>query len=214
MPVDATTPGVFQCKIDSSASKQADIVFGCTLNQNKEKSVPLNFRHALSKISFVFKSKANSSLDITINSVGITQIPLIGTFTYDKSAITTPYFDVTNQAGINNTTMAFPTALNIASGTSSDTLSGLYLIPHTLDNWVYGATGVKSYPMEGTYININGKYSGLTTYAGNIAIPLTTTKWMPGMHYIYYVTFGDLTGSTGGGGYNPNAPAPVNSNKP
>ena len=34
------------------------------------------------------------------------------------------------------------------------------------------------------------------------------------MHYIYYVTFGDLTGSTGGGGYNPNAPDPVNSNKP
>lgn len=213
-PTDLSEPSKFSYTTNSNASKQVDVVFGCAINQYKEMSVPLRFRHALSKISFVFKSKANSDLHLTVNSVGINHIPLNGTFAYDKNAIAIPYFEVTNQTDINNATMAFSDALQIGPGASTDTISGLYLIPHHLDNWAYGASSVVSYPMKGSYININGKYTGLTSYTGNIAIPLTTKKWLPGMHYIYNITFGDLSGSTGGGGYNPDVADPKNPNKP
>ena len=172
--------------------------------------VEMVFHHALSKVNFIFIIKGESNLNLTINSVSIVSIPTKADFTFNISATDVPdYFTVSNQ-NIDTTvinTLAQPVSLKAAdSDVTSSSIEGLYLIPHKLNLWSYSTE--TTWPMQGSYINIDGEITGVTTYTGNIAIPIPTdcTEWQPGISYTYSITFGDISGPTGGAGYNPDLP--------
>lgn len=208
-PSDPTNPTTFTYTVAADAVDEYDVVTGYAGNLNRE-IVQMDYHHALSKISFIISTVANSGLNITVNTISVENIPMSGEFVLDTTATQVPdYFTVSNQAPVNPSTgvatVTQTTPINVTASTenvSSPLISGLYLIPHSLVNWAYDQTD--AYPMTGTYININGALSGLTDYTGDIAIPITTTQWQPGYHYIYTIVFGNTSGTTGGGGYNPN----------
>lgn len=208
-PTDTSDPTAFSYTVAANASAEYDIVAGYAGNMNRE-IVQMDYHHALSKVSFVITTVANSGLNVTVNSISVENIPMTGQFVLDTTATQVPdYFSVSNQTPVNPSTgvatltQSEPVSVTASTdNVSSALLSGLYLMPHTLVNWAYDQAN--AYPMEGTYININGALSGLTDYTGDIAIPITTTEWQPGYHYIYNIVFGNTSGTTGGGGYNPN----------
>lgn len=208
-PTDVTDPTAFSYTVSSDATNEYDIVTSFTGKQNRE-IVQMDFHHALSKISFQITTAANSNLNVSVNSISVKNIPMSADFVFNTTATKVPdYFTVSNQKPVNPSTgyaiVTEPTPVVVSASTkevSSSLISGLYLIPHTLINWAYDQTN--AYPMTGTYININGAFTGLTDYTGDIAIPITTIAWQPGYHYIYNIVFGNTSGTSGGGGYNPN----------
>lgn len=204
-PTTVSVPSAFSYTVAPDTKNQYDVVTAYAANQTKE-VVQMQFHHALSKINFVITSYKNSGLNISINSIAIKNIPMSADFVLNTTATQVPnYFTVSNQGASSGTaTMTNSPAITVKSSTdnvSSSVLSGMYLIPQTLVNWAYSET--KAYPLKGTYINLNGSLTGVTDYTGNIAIPITTQKWEPGYSYTYNIVFGNESGSTGGGGYNP-----------
>ncbi|MGL4292856.1 MAG: hypothetical protein ACRCSQ_04715 [Bacteroidales bacterium] len=206
-PTNLTDPTAFSYTVSPDASNEYDVVTSFKGNQNKE-IVDMDYHHALSKISFKITTVANSGLNVTVNSIAVKNIPMTGDFVFDKTASKVPdYFTVNvpsgNATGIATNTPTSPVSVKASTQeVSSEVISGLYLIPHTLHNWAYDQNN--AYPLTGTYININGALSGLTDYTGDIAIPITTTQWQSGYHYTYNIVFGNTSGTSGGGGYNPN----------
>ena len=204
-PTNASEPTKFAYTVAPDTKDQSDVVAAYTGNQNKN-IVQMQFHHALSKINFVITSYKNSGLNIDVNSIAIKNIPMSADFTLQTAATEVPnFFTVANQGTATGTaTMTNTPAIKVEASTdnvSSKLLSGMYLIPQTLVNWSYSDT--KAFPLNGSYINLNASLTGVTDYTGNIAIPITTVKWEPGYSYTYNIVFGNETGSTGGGGYNP-----------
>ncbi|MGL5705815.1 MAG: fimbrillin family protein [Tannerellaceae bacterium] len=204
-PTSVSDPSKFSYTVASDTKDEYDVVTAYAANQTKG-IVQMQFHHALSKINFVITSYKNSGLNISINSIAIKNIPMSADFVLNTTATEVPnYFTVSNQGPATGTaTLTNSPALTVEASTdnvSSNLVSGMYLIPQTLVNWAYSATN--AYPLKGTYINLNGSLTGVTDYTGNIAIPITTVKWEPGYSYTYNIVFGNESGSTGGGGYNP-----------
>lgn len=204
-PTTTGEPSKFSYTVAPDTKNQTDVVSAYTANQTKE-IVQMQFHHALSKINFVITSYKNSGLNVDVNSIAIKNIPMSADFALQTAATQVPnFFTVTNQGAATGTaTLTNTPAIKVQSSTenvSSNLISGMYLIPQTLANWSY--TDTKAYPLKGSYINLNASLSGVTEYTGNIAIPITTVKWEPGYSYTYNIVFGNETGSTGGGGYNP-----------
>ena len=211
-----TTPNVFTYTVYPEGQDEVDVVMAFKGNQTAPASSnPLDmvFQHALSKISFVFEVKANSGLDLQIYTAQLIDIMSVGTFTYDTTAVAMPYFTVADQATTTNPVLNIG-ILEVKSSTtdvSSAVEGNLYLIPQSLTNW--SVTQTDAIDMKGTYLELTATISGVTSYNGDIAIPITTTEWLPGYSYTYTIVFGG-DGSTGGGGYNPNKPSPSNPDQP
>lgn len=211
-PTKVANPSQFSYTVAANAKNQDDVV--CSFAGAQERVlVPMKYHHALSKVNFKIQSYKNSGLIIKIDSISVKNIPMSADFKLITTAESVPdYFTVNNQTPENPTTgsllqLQSPIVVDSASvTTASPVISGMYLIPHVLKNWEYGATGTKTYPLKGSYINISGSLTGVTDYTGNIAIPITTDAWQPGYSYTYVITFGQPGGSTGGGGYNPDKP--------
>ncbi|MGL5785690.1 MAG: fimbrillin family protein [Bacteroidales bacterium] len=203
-PSDVAEPTKFSYTVNPDAAKESDVVVSTIANQTRE-VVQMQYHHALSKVSFIITSAASSGLNVSVNSIAVTDIPMNGNFELNKTATAVPdFFTVSGQSGNNTATVTPATPVVVksaATNVSSSPVSGLFLMPHTLVNWKYSDTN--AFPMKGSYININGSLTGVTDYSGNIAIPITTTEWQPGYHYTYNIVFGNAGGTTGGGGYNP-----------
>lgn len=217
-PENVAEPTKFSYTVLPDVANQSDVVTSFVGKQERD-LVQMEYHHALSKVNFRIVSYANSGLDIAVNSIAVKNIPMSADFTYNTSATGVPdYYTVSNQAPVNPSTgistLTEKTPLIIKGSTvneASAPITGMYLIPHKLNNWAY--TQTNAYPMTGTYININGELTGVTDYKGNIAIPIATTEWQPGYSYTYNIIFGQPGGSTGGGGYNPDKPT-TGGNKP
>lgn len=203
-PANISDPTQFSYTVNPDGAKEADIVTSFMGKQERE-VVQMQYHHALSKVSFLITSAANSGLNVSVSSIAIADVPMNGDFLFNKTATAVPnYFTVSNQNQPDTAyiKMSAPVVVKASSSNvSSDPVTGLYLIPHTLNNWKY--SDAKAFPMTGSYIRINGSLTGVTDYTGNIAIPITTAKWQPGYHYTYNIVFGNASGTTGGGGYNP-----------
>lgn len=213
-------PDSFNYTVAPDAKNEVDVVMSYAAKQSTPKSNnPLNlkFHHALSKVNFIIKTKGASNLNVTVNSVSVKNVFMQGDIAYQLNATTMPYFVVTNQASLGSpiNTPTTPIVINAGSDNAvnpaSALISGMFLMPQTLTCWKY--SDASSINMTGTYINISGSLTGVTEYTGDIAIPITTSDWMPGYSYTYTIMFGD-GGSTGGGGYNPNKPNPNSPEKP
>lgn len=219
-PTAVSDPTKFSYTVANEAKDQFDVVTSFAGKQERV-LVPMQYHHALSKINFTVASYKNSGLIVQVDTISVNNIPMSANFTFNITAKEVPnYFTVANQKPVNpstgTSTLAFESPVKVDSSsttTVSALMTGMYLIPHTLENWKYGGSGDKTYPLEGTYINIKGSLTGVTDYTGNIAIPIVTTEWQPGYSYTYNIVFGQPGGSTGGGGYNPDKPTD-NGNKP
>ncbi len=213
-PTSVSTPTKFSYTVLADANSEIDILMSYMGDQTRANDpVQMDFHHALSKISFIITTTANSGINITANNISLENIPMSADFTFNTTSGTAiPNFFTTSNLGTSDGTATLTTGLPVTvtagtSNVSSSVISAMYLIPHTLTNWAYGATGTTTYPLSsGTYINISGSLSGTASYTGNIAIPITTTQWQPGMSYTYTIVFGN-DGATGGGGYNPDKSA-------
>lgn len=220
MAKGSVKPQSFTYTVANDAKTQQDVVMTYAANQTQpgnNNPLELKFHHALSQINFVIKTKGNSNLNVKVNSVSMKNVFMKGDIAYNLAATAMPYFTISNASTSGNPINTPTTPITVDAGTdasvnpASTPISGMFLLPQTLTCWTYAAT--KSVDMTGTYININGALSGATQYEGNIAIPITTDKWMPGYSYTYTILFGE-GGSTGGGGYNPDKPDPDDPNKP
>lgn len=209
-PTNVADPTKFSYNVAPNASNQFDVVSSYIGKQDRQ-VVQMLYHHALSKINFTITSYGGSGLNITVDSISIKNIPMSANFVFNTTATAVPnYFTVSNQTpvspatGVSTLINKTPVVVNSSTNNATSSLmTGMYLIPHKLVNWVY--TQDNAYPLTGTYINISGSLSGLTNYKGNIAIPIVTTAWQPGYSYTYNIVFGNPNGSTGGGGYNPDS---------
>lgn len=207
-PSNVSEPTKFAYTVAPNAANQFDVVTSFIGKQDRQ-VVQMLYHHALSKINFTITSYANSGLNIQVDSISMKNIPMSANFVYNTAATAVPnYFAVSNQTPVNpstgNSTLVNATPVVVKSSTTNVTsspMTGMYLIPHNLVNWAY--TQTNAYPLTGTYINISGSLSGLTSYKGNIAIPIDTKAWQPGYSYTYNIVFGNPNGGSGGGGYNP-----------
>ena len=181
---DTSAPETFTYTVPLNSDDEVDVVMAYAGAQTYNNTpVEMVSHHALSKVNFIFIIKGESNLNLTINSVSIVSIPTKADFTFNISATDVPdYFTVSNQ-NIDTTvinTLAQPVSLKAAdSDVTSSSIEGLYLIPHKLNLWSYSTE--TTWPMQGSYINIDGEITGVTTYTGNIAIPIPTdcTEWQP-----------------------------------
>ncbi|MEG1615813.1 MAG: fimbrillin family protein [Bacteroidales bacterium] len=204
VPTDIANPLDFTYTVNPSAENEDDVVVAYKGDQTRE-IVDMQFHHALSKISFTITTTANTGLNVIVNSIALKNILMTADFTLDTLATGVPdYFEVTNPSSSGDATITPTSPVSVIASTTNVTsspISALYVIPQTLTNWAY--TQTSAFPLTGTYININGSLTGVADYVGNIAVPITTTAWQPGYHYIYNIVFGNPNGTSGGGGYNP-----------
>ena len=212
----------------SAAANQTDLVFANSNGKLKDgvyntskhygaDGVPLNFRHAESKVTVQLQN-TNSSLKITVKDVAIGYLNTTGTYTYSGSttntdtehaseylkfadwtaksgtgsysqtASTTSYDGVTSAAGLPQSFILIPQALTVATTYSgSDVRDG----------------DTPGSDFQGAFITVELKIQNQKTNAyivgdGSTYVtamwPLTALTWNPGYHYTYTV---DLAG----GGY-------------
>lgn len=216
---------VFGVTPNATAANQTDLVFANTNNKSKggtygasdeytygAHGVPLNFRHAESKVTIQLKN-TNSSLKFTVNNVRIGNIKTTGTYTYSGS--TSGY----GTDGENSAYLKFedwtpatpgyydqvPATTTYTSATATTALTSYILIPQAMTAAGTYENGDNNAAFLGPYITIELKIQNADNNAYILGSaqdfvtalwPLTTVTWNPGYHYTYTV---DLAG----GGYNP-----------
>lgn len=133
---------------DTDVAKQKDLLYAVTKGLKKsDKTVVLNFRHALSQIEFKAKN-TNSKLYVKISGVQVGNTPGVGTFAYPGKAgeagvwnsCTTPTdYTVTLSPAVavagNNNAVGLTLSTDAIDDTR-DFKKSMLLIPATTDAWV------------------------------------------------------------------------------
>lgn len=202
----------------STPASQADLVYACATNQTKAGStggaIPLNFRHAMSKVVVKAKNTApNLKFQVTGWRVGY--LDADGVFTYNGNQAHA--YDATTvgagtlAAGMwsgntsfsadNKFTSDFTASpIDIASGASATAVGdAMILVPQSTSAATAYASTSASAAVNGSYIALEIKIMNNDS-AGTVVQPKTwaiwpvALSWAPGMQYTYTV---DLAG----GGY-------------
>ena len=209
----------------TAATNQSDFVFANTNNKSKGSSadnstfygkngVPLNFRHALSKVTIKMMN-SNPNIKVIIKDVTIGNVKNKGTYTYSGSTTNTNT-DATNTENLkygdwgwgdaSNTYYAqTATTTEYTSATAATALPTPYiLVPQTLVSATKYSEASASSTFGGAYIKAQIKIQNAKNSAYIVGAdgdnyvtalwPLQANQWNPGYHYIYTV---DLAG----GGY-------------
>lgn len=215
---------VFTVTPASAAASQTDLVFANTNNKAKtgvyndtqtygSDGVPLNFRHAESKITIQLKN-TNSSLKVTVKDVSIGNLNTSGTYTYsgsttnvdtDHSSEYLKFADWTERSGMGYYTQTATTTSYTSVTATTPLPESFILIPQALSTATTYASAEANAAFNGAYIKVQLKIQnadsdayiigGAETYVEALW-PLTALTWNPGYHYTYTV---DLAG----GGYSP-----------
>lgn len=89
---DADYTYVFNVTPNAMASSQSDLVVACTKNKTKAdygtSGVPLNFRHAGTKVTITLTNGNTAGLDFVIRDASICNVKGSGVFTFDPSTAT------------------------------------------------------------------------------------------------------------------------------
>lgn len=215
---------------NSAAANQTDLVFANTNGKSKDgvyntsqhygaDGVPLNFRHAESKITIKLKN-SSTTLKVTVGDVTIGYLNTVGTYTYSGSTTNADtdhaseylkFADWTAKPGTGSYTQT-ATITEYTSATEATALpQSFILIPQALTVAdAYSGTTARDgetpgSPFNGAFITVqlkiqNKENSAYIVGDGENYVtalwPLPTGTWNPGYHYTYTV---DLVG----GGYYP-----------
>ena len=188
--------------------------FGYDKSVNSSK-VKLTFHHALSQI--IFKGRTSkSSLEVTVNSIKVHNIPNSGTFTIpttlasegaDEHYAVAPAqanWTATALTAANNFTAKLTGESITTKNTAvalSDTESPLVVIPQTVTQWTTTVNAPVTIATADTnkqgYLEIsmkltqNGQYIiGSADAYTTVYVPFGNTDWKPGKRYIYTLVFG------------------------
>ena len=120
-PTAVADPTIFNYTVAPSAANEFDVVMSYTGNQSRVNSpVDMEFHHALSKINFIITTWKGSGLNIKVDSIGMRDVPMQGTFTFDITATAVPnYFQVTDQTAKNNATISLTTPVTVTASDCS-----------------------------------------------------------------------------------------------
>ena len=206
----------------SAAANQTDLVFANTNGKAKDGTydtskkygadgVPLNFRHAESKVTVELKN-TSSSLKFTVSDVTIGYLNTTGTYTYSGSTTNTDtdhsgeylkFADWTGKSGTGSYTQAATTTSYTRSTPTTALPQSFILIPQALTVATQYASSSDGAAFNGAYIKVNLKIQNAANDAYIVGgagsevtalWPLPAGTWNPGYHYTYIV---DLAG----GGY-------------
>lgn len=209
----------------AAAANQTDLVFANTNGKSKTgkysgdtkeygaNGVPLNFRHAESKITVQLKN-TSTSLKVTVKDVSIGYLNTVGTYTYSGSTTNTDtdhaseylkFADWTAKSGTGSYTQT-ATTTSYTSATATTALpTSFILIPQELATATAYSAATADAAFNGAFITVELKIQnalndayivgGADSYVTALW-PLPTGTWNPGYHYTYTV---DLAG----GGYYP-----------
>lgn len=213
---------------DNAASYQTDLVFANTNGKQKGDAytpsggsastygaagVPLNFRHAESKVTIKLKN-SNSSLKFTVANVAIGYLKGTGTYTYSGSTdnAATPnlttntdgagflkFSDWTAQSGAKSYTQTATTTEYTSLTAATALPESFILIPQSLATATQYKSSAKDAEFEGAYISVQVKIQNTTSGAYIVGSdnyvtamwPLTAITWNPGYHYTYTVDLAD-----------------------
>ena len=172
--------------------------------------VPVQFRHALSWLTFKFNLKdENTAKNWTITDVKLVGIEDKATFTAvkggnstwtkpEKSAETKDVISVVTEA---NYTVQYKAGGTVLPGTDEGTnvkTNAVLVIPQSCAPGTPAVDETPAVPAEAelvitynlkTYVN-NGVLSGQTVTLPLNGTNITNNMWEPGKHYIYTITFG------------------------
>lgn len=217
---------------NATAANQTDLVFANTNGKTKDGTynegakkygadgVPLNFRHAESKITIKLKN-SSTTLKVTVGDVTIGYLNTVGTYTYSGSTTNADtdhaseylkFADWTDKSGTGSYTQT-ATTTSYTSATETTALpQSFILIPQALTTaTAYSGTTARDgetpgSPFNGAFITVQLKIQNAANNAYIVGAdgdnyvtalwPLPTGTWNPGYHYTYTV---DLAG----GGYYP-----------
>ena len=207
----------------TTAATQVDFLYANTDGKTKagpyktetygSLGVPLNFRHAESKIIIKLKN-TNANLTFTVGDVAIGNVKGSGVFTYADASNTDAHNDGNlttaewNVASASNATYTQTVTSGSAYSTSSEAQAGvdLILIPQALSvatAYANEGTAAVNDPFNGAFITVQIKVQNTNNNAYVVGgadtfvtamWPLTALTWTPGYAYTYTV---DLAG----GGY-------------
>lgn len=213
---------------DAAAANQTDLVFANTngksktgtygtggTNQYGKDGVPLNFRHAESKITVQLKN-SSTALKVTVKDVAIGYLNTTGTYTYSGSTSNTntdgenndqlKFADWTAKSGTGSYTQT-ATTTSYTSATATTALpTSFILIPQALTTATAYSAASADAAFNGAFITVQLKIQNAENDAyivggdGDNYVtalwPLPAGTWYPGYHYTYTL---DLAG----GGYYP-----------
>lgn len=216
---------------NSTAANQTDLVFANTNGKSKDGTydtskkygadgVPLNFRHAESKITVQLKN-TSTTLKVTVKDVAIGYLNTTGTYTYSGSTTNADtdhaseylkFADWTAKSGTGSYTQTATTTSYTSATATAALPESFILIPQALTTaTAYSGTTARNgdtpgSPFNGAFITVQLKIQNAATNAYIVGAdgdnyvtalwPLPAGTWNPGYHYTYTV---DLAG----GGYYP-----------
>lgn len=210
---------------DATAANQTDLVFANTNGKSKTgkyadntkeygaNGVPLNFRHAESKITVQLRN-TSTSLKVTVKDVAIGYLNTVGTYTYSGSTTSTDtdhaseylkFADWTAKSGTGSYTQTASTTSYTSATAITALPQSFILIPQELTTATAYSAATADAAFNGAFITVELKIQNALNdvyIVGNADTyvtalwPLPTGTWNPGYHYTYTV---DLAG----GGYYP-----------
>lgn len=210
---------------NSAAASQTDLVFANTNGKSKagtydggtkqygKDGVPLNFRHAESKVTVQLKN-SSTALKVTVSDVAIGYLNTTGTYTYSGSTTNAntdaentgeylKFADWTDKSGTGSYTQTATTTVYTSATEATALPQSFILIPQALTVASAYASDATAAAFNGAFITVKLKIQNAANNAyivgGDVTEvtamwPLPSGTWNPGYHYTYTV---DLAG----GGY-------------
>lgn len=185
----------------NSLPANIDVMYAIAKDQKKDTNggkVKLQFKHILSQV--VFKAKANTDMEVTINAIKIHNVNARGTFKFPETATANPAqsnWDLNSYTLIQDFTVVKNQSITVNStGADISSNTPMLFVPQPLTAWnttystAQADTDKESYLEISCKIQQSGSYLfGDATNFKKLYVPFGA-DWQPGKRYIYTLIFG------------------------